>query len=40
MTGWHYQCPCGILQPHDDSEADIKTCGHSNFFNVCLCHSD
>ncbi len=29
-------CPCGILQPHDDSEADMKSCGHSYSVQVSV----
>lgn len=24
-----YPCPCGLCQSHDDSKADMKSCGHS-----------
>ncbi len=39
MAAWRYQCPCGMCQPHDDSEADMKSCGHSYSVQVCVCHS-
>ncbi len=36
LAVWRYQCPCGILQPHDDSEADMKSCGHSYSVQVSV----
>ncbi len=38
LAAWCYQCPCGMCQPHDDSEAEIKSCGHLYSVQVCVCH--
>ncbi len=36
LAVWRYQYPCGILQPHNDSEADMKSCGHSYSVQVTV----
>ncbi len=36
LAVWRYQYPCGILQPHNDSEADMKSCGHSYSVQVSV----
>ncbi len=38
LAAWCYQCPCGMCQPHDDSEAEIKSCGHLYSVQVCVSH--
>ncbi len=36
LAVWRYQNPCGILQPHNDSEAARKSCGHSYSVQVSV----
>ncbi len=36
LAVWRYQYPCGIHQPHNDSEADMKSCGHSYSVQVSV----
>ncbi len=36
LAAWSYQYPCGMCQPHEDSEADMKSCGHSYSVQVCV----
>ncbi len=29
----------GCVEPHDDTEAEMKSCGHIYSVQVCVCHS-